>query len=37
MDTGDRLGMTELLSIARSRVAEERVAVAGDKVTWLDR
>jgi len=35
MDTTDRLGMTELLAIARSKVAEERIAGAGDKVTWL--
>ena len=37
MDTSNRLGMTELVAIARSRVAEERVAAAGDKVTWLRR
>jgi hypothetical protein len=35
MDTSDRLGRTELLSIARSKVGEEHIAVAGDRVTWL--
>lgn len=35
MDTSDRLGRTELLSIARSKVGEEHIAVAGDRVTSL--
>lgn len=37
MDTSDRLGMTELIEIARAKVAEERIADAGDKVTYFKR
>lgn len=33
MDTSDRLGMSELVSMARARIMEERLGVAGDKVT----
>ena len=35
MDSSDRLGMAELLSLARAKVAEDRVKDAGDKVTFL--
>jgi tetratricopeptide (TPR) repeat protein len=37
MDSSDRLGVTELLAIARSKVAQERVAGAGNNVAWLTR
>jgi len=35
MDANDRLGVSELISLARAKVAEERVAAAGNKVTYL--
>ncbi len=35
MDTGDRLGMSELVRVARAKVTEERVTTAGDSVTLL--
>ncbi len=35
MDTGDRLGMSELVRVARAKVTEERVSTAGDGVTFL--
>lgn len=37
MDSSDRLGVTELLSIARLKIAEKRAGAAGDKVAWLRR
>lgn len=37
MDTGDRLGMSELVKVARATVTEERVKMAGDEVTLLGR
>ncbi|MGD8498453.1 MAG: hypothetical protein PVG82_06085 [Chromatiales bacterium] len=37
LDTSDRLGIKELLAIARARVTEQRVAAAGDKVRFLAR
>ena len=35
MDTSDRLGMSELVALARAKVTEDRVKAAGDKVTCL--
>lgn len=37
MDSSDRLGMKELLRLARSKVSEERAAEAGQKVGCLER
>jgi hypothetical protein len=37
MDTSDRLGMSELVSLARAKVTEDKVGVAGDNVTYLIR
>ena len=37
MDTGDRLGMSELVRVARAKVTEARVSTAGDSVTLLGR
>jgi hypothetical protein len=37
MDTSDRLGMSELVSLARAKLTEDRVGAAGDKVTYLKR
>jgi tetratricopeptide (TPR) repeat protein len=37
MDTSDRLGMSELVSLARAKVTEDKVGAAGDKVTYLKR
>jgi hypothetical protein len=37
MDTNDRLGMKELLALARAKVTEQYVADAGDKVSLLGR
>jgi tetratricopeptide (TPR) repeat protein len=35
MDTSDRLGMSELLSLARAKVTEDSVQAAGGKVSFL--
>lgn len=35
LDSSDRLGMSELVSLARAKVTEKRVDRAGDKVTFL--
>jgi tetratricopeptide (TPR) repeat protein len=35
MDTSDRLGVSELVSLARAKVTEARVAASGGKVTLL--
>ncbi|NEV61730.1 hypothetical protein [Thiorhodococcus minor] len=37
IDTSDRLGINELLSMARNAVAEEQIAGAGDNVRFLGR
>lgn len=36
MDSSDRLGMTELVAIARAKVTEQQVSTAGDTVTFLE-
>jgi tetratricopeptide (TPR) repeat protein len=35
MDTSDRLGVTDLVGLARARLAEERASLAGGKVHYL--
>ena len=35
LDSSDRLGVSELVSLAQAKVTEERVSGAGDKVTFL--
>lgn len=37
MDTSDRLGISELVSLARARVTEDRFGAAGGKVTYFKR
>ena len=37
MDTNDRLGMSELVSLARAKVTKDRIEAAGDKVTYFKR
>ena len=37
MDTSDRLGMSELVSLARAKVTEDSVEAAGDKVIYFKR
>lgn len=37
MDQNDRLGMSELIKIARAKVAEDAAEEAGEKVTYLRR
>ena len=37
MDTNDRLGMSELVSLARAKVTRDRIEAAGDKVTYFKR
>lgn len=37
LDTSDRLGMSELVSLARAKVTEDNVEAAGDKVTYFKR
>jgi tetratricopeptide (TPR) repeat protein len=37
LDTNDRLGMAELVSLARGKVTEERVSEAGGNVAYLAR
>jgi hypothetical protein len=37
MDANDRLGMSELVSLARAKVMEDSVEAAGDKVTYFKR
>jgi len=37
LDTSDRLGLTELLALARAKLVEEQVGAVGDKVSFLAR
>ena len=37
IDTSDRLGMSELVSLARAKVTEDSVQAAGDKVAYFTR